>query len=597
MPTLADLEALRNEVGVNQQGGGTPTLADLEALRQEVATPNQAQKSQMQERFNSFGESPDMLDVVLEGWGVPKGSTGAAKRGALAGSLNALGGIPFADSALSALAAGAGTIGDGFQGYGNAYDKLQQFQQVARENAQQVAPSGSATTQFVTGFTPALALAGGTVAAPAAKTALGFLGKVARSGAAGAGWGAAYGAGQTDSFLPTNESVAKRVNNLATNAALGLFFGVNVPVAAKVGGSALKAFAETEVGKNLGKSLQSFGVSVPKTTVPIVAQTADKFSDLRAPFQANLETAKTISDAHKIVKSASNTFYQRADELGGVLKPDVTNGFIKSLDEFRGGSDVAKSLRGSAVQEVASVVDDLTAKMTDKPLSFQDVQAIDEHFTDLIRARFVNGSYDKVGTQLQGIQRNFRDMVENATEDMVVGGKAGFEALKEARMLWRKSKTIEKLADIEERASYANNPEREFENRARALLNNKKEMSAWAKEDRDALKKTIGATTGQDVLRAIGNRLVPIMASGFGLSAAPATGGLALAAIPAGVVLSRAAREVGASIRGNGMNKVAKTIAGTALKVPKVEKTALQKLSEITRNEAATGEPYKETKR
>lgn len=239
-----------------------------------------------------------------------------------------------------------------------------------------------------------------------------------------------------------------------------------------------------------------------------------------------------IPNADQLRKQAS-ALYKQADEIGGVLKSEVTDSFLDSVQGLRPQTKAGKLLQGDTpFTKIAQNLESLRGKK----LSLAEAQEVDEFLGDAIDGLTEMGRLTKQGKKILDIQTAFRNQIEDAAEGMVEGGKAGFNALKEGRKLWSTSR---KLADVEriiQRAELTDNPASSIKSGFRTLLNNPKRLKGYTKAEKKAIKKAAETGLATGALRILGSRLNSIIAIGSG------AGGLGgTAAISAGSAASRGA--------------------------------------------------------
>lgn len=233
------------------------------------------------------------------------------------------------------------------------------------------------------------------------------------------------------------------------------------------------------------------------------------------------------------IKTLSRQYYADADANGGILKPNITDKFIDSVDSLRPQTPVGKALAGD--EPVAKLSADLQ-QFRGKPLTLQSAQEIDEILGNKID-NFVDratGKLSKEGQKLLEAQTRFRAAIDGATpNDMVGGVTKGFESWKQGKQLWAAQTRARDVEKIIERASYMENPvtglKTGFRNLALKLKNN---SMGYTKEEIKAINHAAktGLVTGG--LKIMGSRLI---SSVTGLGAGAVGGG------PVGAVIGTAA--------------------------------------------------------
>ena len=257
------------------------------------------------------------------------------------------------------------------------------------------------------------------------------------------------------------------------------------------------------------------------------------------------------------IRAQAGQAYQKADQIGGVLKPEFTDNFLnKARSLVLSDDELINSMKSN--KPLADAFDDLNV-FQGQPLSLQRAQALDEQLGNMIDAQTELGKVNKIGKKLLDVQREFRNGIENATEAEIVGTKEGFEALKEGRKLWSKSIKLNDIERILQKADAADNKATVIKNGFASLQNKAGGLNGYTSEEKKAI--AIAAKTGltTDILKVLGSRLGPIGAGIVGTAGAGPIGGLAAGAASYGT--SAAARKAAEAIQLGKANRVADLIA------------------------------------
>lgn len=272
--------------------------------------------------------------------------------------------------------------------------------------------------------------------------------------------------------------------------------------------------------------------------------------------------------AQKLREMASKA-YQKADKVGGELSPEFTDQFVNQAQKELIPDDplvaAMKSMRPA--QEAAEDI----GLFAGQPMSLSRAQALDEQLGDMISSNYGLKGVNKTGKKLQDVQGILREMIANADDKFVTGGKEGFEALTEGRDLWSKAM---KMADVEriiKRAEMTDNPATAIKTGFRTLANNPKKMRGYTEEERKLIEKAAKSGVIADALRTMGSRLMPIVTFG-------ASGGS-----PAATLGTMAASDAlrGAATRSqlSKAEKLARAISGQQINAnPLLSQNATQKL-------------------
>lgn len=293
----------------------------------------------------------------------------------------------------------------------------------------------------------------------------------------------------------------------------------------------------TAIGGALGKAL---GVAVKGGGSFISEQTARIL-----PKKGTLptQTAQTI-------KEAANESYKQAEKLGGIISPKKFDSFLDDLSFVKKSTPMGKALAGENVGEKLA---DVLEVFRGRPLTLQAAQEVDEALTDRASAFFIN---DKAQfRQVKEVQNTFRKMIQNATDDDVIGGKAGFDALQKGRKLWSQGAKMRDIEKIREISELTDNPRTAIKTQMRQLLKDDKRIGAYTKEERRAIAKAANTGIIEDTFRTFGSRLMGIIG---GATGGPAAG----AAAQAGSAVSRGAAE---QIKRGQLNRVSREISDEAI--------------------------------
>lgn len=257
------------------------------------------------------------------------------------------------------------------------------------------------------------------------------------------------------------------------------------------------------------------------------------------------------------IKSQANAAYKKADEIGGVLKPEFTDDFLsKARSSILSDDELINTMKSN--KPLADAFDDLNI-FKGQPLTLQRAQALDEQLGNMIDAQTELGKVNKIGSKLLNVQREFRNSIENATEDQITGTKEGFQALKDGRKLWTKSIKLNDIERILQKADSADNKATVIKNGFSALQNKAGGLNGYTAEEKKAI--SIAAKTGltTDILKVLGSRLGPIGAGILGTASTGPVGGIAAGA--ASYATSAAARRAAEAIQLGKANRVADLIA------------------------------------
>jgi hypothetical protein len=221
------------------------------------------------------------------------------------------------------------------------------------------------------------------------------------------------------------------------------------------------------------------------------------------------------------IKAMANSSYSEAAQKGGILKPEVTDRFIDYVNRIAPQTAKGKALTGDS--QFSKLVERIN-QFRGQPTTLQEVQEIDEAFGDAIDGFFKDGKLQKEGKKIMDLQTAFRKQVEKALPSEVIGGKEGFDALKQGRALWSQQAKMRDIERILERASMTDNPATAIKNGFRTLYFSNR-IRGYSAEERKLIAKAAKGSLSVDVLRTLGSRLILIAeaAKGGGIASTAAT--------------------------------------------------------------------------
>lgn len=251
---------------------------------------------------------------------------------------------------------------------------------------------------------------------------------------------------------------------------------------------------------------------------------AGKVAQPIAQVAGTLATAKKLQNTGKVpsaesVKAAAGESYQSAEALGGTLKPNITDKFLDDVSRLAPQTAEGKML---AKENAFTKISETLSQLRGRPLTLRAAQEIDEFLSDAADG-FVDrttGMISKEGKKVLDVQGAFRSAINAASESDVIGGKAGFDALKNARGLWSKAAKMRDIEKIVNRSEMMDNPATGLKTGFRTLANNSAKMRGYTSAEKKLINKAAKTSQVSDVLRSSGSRLIPIGLTATGNPAA-----------------------------------------------------------------------------
>lgn len=241
----------------------------------------------------------------------------------------------------------------------------------------------------------------------------------------------------------------------------------------------------------------------------------------------------------EVLKKQAGSAYKAAEESGDILPASFTDEFLEKASKVKPKTVAGQLTTG---RDAADDLLDRWAALSNKPLTINDIQDMDEGLSQLIDGFWKNGRLEKEGKKLFDIQTTLREMVENTD---------GGGTLAEARKLWAKSSRMKDIERVITRAEQGENPAQAIKTGFRTLYNNPNRIKGFSKAEREAIKKAAESGFATDLLKTFGSRLIPIASTIKG-------GPMGAAAGYASAALSR---DAAARLQLSKANKIAEIIA------------------------------------
>lgn len=276
------------------------------------------------------------------------------------------------------------------------------------------------------------------------------------------------------------------------------------------------------------------------------------------------------------VRKSAGKLYKEAESKGGVLKPDVTNRFVDDIEKMLPQTEKGRLLAGKDSQ-LTKIIERVKG-FRDSPTTLDEIQELDEILGGLVE--YDMGKMTKEGFKISQIQTALRNTVKTATEKDTIGGKEGFETLRNASKTWAQSLKLRDIEHIIEKTSDATNPSTAMKNAFRALKNNPNKMAFYTKTEQEAIRKAAETGAATELLNTFGSKLIPIAASVTGGASAGAGGSLAGAGL--GYTASKASRLGANALQRTRADRVTDAILGqSSIYMPKEVSKTNQTLAKL----------------
>jgi hypothetical protein len=324
----------------------------------------------------------------------------------------------------------------------------------------------------------------------------------------------------------------------------------------------LKAFEKSNprFARNL-KAIREAGAFVPLGAKPvrdIAGGVVSKASDATVNVARGL-TPSAPAPIYKAaaVKDISSNLYKQVEAVGGSLKPKARDALIGKVEQL---ADIG----GERLTSGSNIFEDMLSTLSKKqgqPLTLKGIEDLDKELTGLIQKERTIAGITPEGLKLQDLQDDFRGIIRNPTEDLVVGGREGFDALQKATNQWSAGKKLEEIENIFDYAKKTDNPATSIKAQFRTLSRNKKRMAGYTKQEQELIKQAAQSSLFADFLRTTaGSRLISSVmgtvggAMGGGFMGAAVGGG-------AGAALSGSARKGAEALQKGRVKKLQREVS------------------------------------
>lgn len=259
---------------------------------------------------------------------------------------------------------------------------------------------------------------------------------------------------------------------------------------------------------------------------------------------ANKLNTKTTVPTSEQVRDAGSKAFEFAEKKGGALNEAVANKFYNQVLKIRPQTMEGRVFKGnSPVTEIY----DRIPELFNRPMTLRAAKEVDEALGDMAYSTMDKfGKLTSDGKKFLDMQTALRRTMDNADESMVVGGKEGFTALKEARKIWATSLRMRDLERIIDNAQRMDNPATGIRTGFRTLLRNGDRLKGYTPQEIKAIEKAANTGVVTDLLRLAGSGLVPI---GSGIAGTTAGGGVVggMLGAGAGAAIQQSSKAIAAS--------------------------------------------------
>jgi hypothetical protein len=276
------------------------------------------------------------------------------------------------------------------------------------------------------------------------------------------------------------------------------------------------------------------------------------------------------------IRNKGSALFELAKSQGGRASPEFFDNFINTIKEKAQKDPLVIALKKKtgnpeAYSELADVVKDFSGQ----PLTFERARALDEELGSLAYQNVDSfGKVNDMGRQFLDMQHTLGKMIDEAPETMFLGGKEGFETVKEAKKYWAAQSRMRDVERVMENADRYANPETVIQTGFKTLLRNGKKASLYTPQEVNAMEKAARTGVAGDLFHLMGSGLAPIGAGIAGSAVGGQQDGVegaaigALAALPV-FALRKFSKGIAKSIQTGKAENVTREIAKRVQDFPK----------------------------
>lgn len=290
---------------------------------------------------------------------------------------------------------------------------------------------------------------------------------------------------------------------------------------------------------------------------------------------SKLNTKVSLPTSEEI-RAKGGELFKLAEAKGGVLKSQVADDFLDKVLSIRPQTEAGRVFKGDS--PVTKILDNV-GSLKGKPLTLDAAKEVDEALGEMAYSTMDKfGKLSADGKKFLDMQTQLRRTIENADESMVIGGKEGFEAVKEARKLWSTSLRLRDIEKIIANAERMDQPATAIRTGFRTLLRNGDRIKGYSPAEVRALEKAAKTGVVTDLFRLGGSGLVPIGTGVTGLAAGPVGGAVGAGA---GFALQQGSKAIASARQAGRANQAAKTVAERSGMVTKEQRIPLPTMRDI----------------
>lgn len=300
-------------------------------------------------------------------------------------------------------------------------------------------------------------------------------------------------------------------------------------------------------GGGLGTIGAKGAQAIEKLAAPISDAAATKLSGIVSKAEANA-VPKTSEDMIKIYKQIREKV---TPGLSDTTPKSFMDDFLENIQKTFSKTEEGKATSGNdAVTDLISRWE----KLKGKPISLEGAEEMDRGLNKLISKEYSIKGLTDTGRELQEIKYALRQAIDKSFAE-----NTSNQALNESRKIWSQAMKLRDLEAIQDRALMTENPVTSIKSQLKTLLNNKKALRGYSKEEIDALRNAqkVGAMTG--LIKFAGSGINKYIAAGFGGASGGLPGAVAAGAVTHGA--SEAAKAIATKMQLSKLTKAKNIVA------------------------------------
>lgn len=291
---------------------------------------------------------------------------------------------------------------------------------------------------------------------------------------------------------------------------------VQSPLSQKIGsnvGSAIRTVAEkygefAEENPRATRNIESLA-NIGLFAAPLLKRGKEATGAIKGVGKATIgKLAKPEKIDSESLRTIGGELFKKADEVGALLNPKITNKFLDNMSSKAPQTQAGRIFAGD--NEVTSLIQ-RTKSLKNKPLTFQGAKEIDEILGDLAYKNLEQGKFNAQGKAFLDMQRNLRNIIEEAPASDFVGGKEAFEIAKDAKNYWSTSLKLRDIERIIENSEYAQVPASAIKAGFKQLIKNDNKLMGFNELEKQAIRNAAKTGVMTDLLSVMGSRLSPIV--------------------------------------------------------------------------------------